>query len=394
MACSAEVSVITPQGPAPEAIPDGVFTVHRLSHRIDRKAEARRDLLIDALSATSTVQSAAASTDAQGTGDASLGAEVAGPLEVEPDAHESTLAVDSMLAPLLDDGLIEPWDGATEVLNAVDPNLVVVVGARSVGARRAIDAMRSPPPYVLVAADPFLDRMMVGHFDYIMQDAAAVITATEQERRAAIVRGADPSSALLIGPPLPPDPSVLREPNPWVGDTGAVVVFTDEESADLANLVRLAVPDPPVGIASPWSFAVWHHGRLNEGWPPVRHSDINRLLAWAGVVVDLAPDAFLARRSLVALAFGTPIIVPAGTRAAEHAAAGGGLWFESASELVWTVDALVGSEETRAVLSAQGRAYAAAHYGSTSAFVDAVTQVVLHTVSGRRSERPPTADRH
>ena len=95
-------------------------------------------------------------------------------------------------------------------------------------------------------------------------------------------------------------------------------------------------------------------------------------MAWARVTVDLRPGPLFARRCVTSLLFGTPIVVPAGRRAREHAERGrGGLWSSNASELVWGVEALL-DPPTRAAASAQGLAYAEEEYGSTDRFIDRV----------------------
>lgn len=204
-----------------------------------------------------------------------------------------------------------------------------------------------------------------------------------------------------IGLPGAADPTALREPNTWVGDTGYVLVLAnapgepveppdedDPESrrayeqrearpeATLARLLRFAFPDVPVGIASTRDFSVWHQGRLSMGWPIERSSDLARLVAWAAVTVDLRPGPLVARRCIDSLLYGTPIVVPAESRAREHAELGrGGLWFSSPGELVWCVEAIL-DPEVGPVLGSQGKQYAEQHYGSTTGFITRVLDAV------------------
>ena len=173
--------------------------------------------------------------------------------------------------------------------------------------------------------------------------------------------------------------SALSEPNTWVGDTGYLLVLTDVEStedhdeAELARLLRIRFPWSPVGIAHRDAFFAWHEGRVNQGWPIERASDLSRLMAWAAITVDLHPGTLFGRRCVESLLFRTPIVVPADSVAREHAERGrGGLWFDGAAELLWCVEALE-SSGVRRTLAAQGQAYAEEEYGSTDRFIDRVT---------------------
>lgn len=369
LACVADVHVLTPHSDSPGTSSDGVFTVHELGFEGYLHALHRRDLLVDALS---------------------------GP----------TVSLDASVTSLLDEEVVSPWEAVVPLLDDLAPDAAVIIGRRSLGAAEALRAARCPLPYTLVPADTAFGPLGTDHFDSVLKGADSVITATDAERAGMIASGAEPERVPVIGPHIAADPSARREPNSWVGDTGAIVVVTGtpaddrsrgdddnefpsgfsapttasvrelEDNPRLAHMLRLAHPDPPVAIAATDGLTVWHRGRASHGWAVHRASDFARLVAWAGMVVDLSPEPFLARRCLTALAFGTPIVVPAETVAATHAAAGGGLWFASAAELLWTVNAVLDAR-VRKDLSDQGRAYAAARYGSTESFIDGVARTVL-----------------
>jgi hypothetical protein len=97
-------------------------------------------------------------------------------------------------------------------------------------------------------------------------------------------------------------------------------------------------------------------------------------MAWARVTVDLRPGRLFARRCVDSLLYGTPIVVPADSRAREHAQRGrGGLWFENPAELAWCVESLL-EPPTHDTISAQGLSYAEEEYGSTDRFVERVAE--------------------
>ncbi len=351
LAVGADVHVITPDGAAPDDRIDSVFALHQLGTPIARTAELHRDLLIEAVTATSR-------------------------------RGELDRRVPPSIAPLLDRGVVDPWHGATPLLEKLRPDRVVVAGHQHVGAVDAVDRAVPDVPLALLALGTDLDDLSFPHFDRVVARAGAILAVTETERRAIVDTHGRPHDVHRIGAPLSANPSALGEPNPWVGDTGYVLVLTDADSGgddevvELARLIRYSFPDRPVGISSTDQFAAWHQGRRSAGWPVERSSDLARLLAWARVTVDLRPGPLFARRSVESLLFGTPVVVPAGSRAQEHAQRGrGGLWFSTPAELTWCIEALL-EPELRDPLGAQGRAYAEDEYGSTGRFVDRVSAAV------------------
>jgi len=342
LACATEVHVITPDGTGARASTDGPFTVHRTGTPLRPEAEARRDYLVASMAATGP------------TGD--------GPLPVGA-------------AAVLDRDLLEPWSAAGGVLAALRPDLVVVADHRSVGALAAVDRVAPELPVTLVALGSDLDSLGFPHYRPVFDRAGTVLAVTESERRAIADRHGGADRVVRIGAPLAANPSARSEPNTWVGDTEYVFVVSGsasdahDEEAELTRLLRLRFPDNPVGIAHTDTFCAWHRGRVEEGWAIERSSDMARLMAWARVTVDLRGGRLFARRSVESLLYGTPIIVPADSRAREHAERGrGGLWFADAAELTWCVEALL-QPTTRAALSTQGRAYAEDEYGSTDRFI-------------------------
>lgn len=346
----ADVHVITPGGSNAGSAVDGVVTVHELATPLDPVAERRRDLLLNAFEATST-----------------------------PDAVVAGLDV----AELLDAGMVAPWADAAAVLERLAPDLAMVVGHRSIGALHALREAAVDVPFVLLALA--LEDKCAGcvHFDPLVDGSVAVLVVTESERDAIVARHGRPEAVHRIGAPLAANPSARTEPNPWVGDSGYVLVFTGatradekkgefEEEHELSRLIRFRFPDRPVGVAHPDAFCVWQNGQVSEGWPIERSSDLARLLAFARVTVDFRPGELFARRDLESLLYGAPILVPHNRRAVEHARlSGAGLWFEGPGDLVNGVGALL-DPTIHDTFAERGRSYAEDQYGSTDLFVNRV----------------------
>jgi hypothetical protein len=212
----------------------------------------------------------------------------------------------------------------------------------------------------------------------LLKNSGAVLTVTDGGR-SALGRSHVPTERIhVIGAPMTANPGARSEPDPLVGDTEYVVVHTGvpeherHPAAELGQLLRVRFPDLTVAILHADAFCVWRNGRVNRTDAVRRSSDVARLTAWARVTVDLRPGCLFARRCVESLLYGTPVIVPTGSRAREHAERGrGGLWFADPAELIWCVEAIL-DPTVRAPLSAQGRAYAEQEFGSTDRFIERV----------------------
>jgi hypothetical protein len=183
----------------------------------------------------------------------------------------------------------------------------------------------------------------------------------------------------LRGPFVPVDPGAMAHRHHGFGFTGYVLVLSDrEEPRD----------DPPSAVA--WLTSAFHdryvvlvesavasawRGRSLRGTTSVdTRMDLWRLVAHAGVCVDLAPGPYVARECVEALRLGTPIIVPqSAPAAAAHARASGGGSFSDTWGLIEATDKL-GAEVAEA--SARARDFADEVYGDPSGFVGHLEQLL------------------
>jgi glycosyltransferase involved in cell wall biosynthesis len=343
----ADVHVITPGRTVGDGPVDSVFRVHHLTTpRLARAAELRRDLLVQGLSES---------------------------------GFTAVESVSSELEGLLDRDLISPWQGAIEILSDIEPALVVIAGHNNLGAVRAVDAFDPSVRVALLALGSDSAGLTFPHFGRVFTRSQSILAITEEERQAIAKDHGGNATVCRIGAPLAANLSYLREPNMSIGWSDYLFVITsidsgdkDDEEAELTRLLRMRFPDLVLGIAHNDAFCVWRRGRCSTGWPIERSSDLLRLMAWARVTLDLRPGKLFGRRCVESLLYGTPIVVPDGTRAREHAErGGGGLWFADPAELVWCVEAMLdGTVQSR--LGHQGRSYAEEEYGSTELFIDRV----------------------
>ena len=164
----------------------------------------------------------------------------------------------------------------------LEPDLVVVAGHQHIGAvdRRATatagrSRWRCSPWASDTASLAFL------HFGRVFDRAGSVLAVTESERRRIVDAPRAARRVHRIGAPLAANPSARAEPNPWVGDTGYILVLTDVASEDEvevnepARLLRTCGSrSGPWASPTPTRFCVWHRGGVDEGWPIERSSDL------------------------------------------------------------------------------------------------------------------------
>jgi hypothetical protein len=112
-------------------------------------------------------------------------------------------------------------------------------------------------------------------------------------------------------------------------------------------------------------------------WAPTR-MNLWRLMAQAAVTVDLRSPGPIGREAIESLHFGTPVVVPDSSVAAEHAAASnGGLWYRNQGEMVDFVRAILEDDAVASQLGANGERWAEQAHGDTESFVTEATRVVL-----------------
>ncbi len=107
-------------------------------------------------------------------------------------------------------------------------------------------------------------------------------------------------------------------------------------------------------------------------------------MARAEAMVDIRPQGPLGRDAIETLRFGTPVVVPDGSVAAEHAAASnGGLWYRNHGEMMACLSTLLNNPELSEGLGASGQSWAEHYHGDTDTFVEAAIGLVLGDSAGR-----------
>jgi hypothetical protein len=374
LALSAEVHVVTPQGSAPRMRADGLFTVHELG-TMTRTSEIKRLLALTAL--------------ARGAKGAHQ------PLVTLADHREASTLGSSYEALCRD--LDDPWRSSSETIARVHPDLAVIADCRQVGALEALDSSCPEVPVMLVPLGRWFSGPEPVVFSTLLERARCGLVFTEYERLL-FARICGPHWPQFVGLPITVNESVKREPNAYLGgEIPYTLVVTKKSLGELSSMgwfefLRSGLSTHRLGISAAENLMVYDGGLMIHRLNPVeRGSDLLRLIAWSTATLDLEPGELVGLRSLQALHFGVPIVVPADSVAQEHAERGGaGLWFDGPGELIGCVDAIF-DPEVRGQFGAGGMKYAQEHYGATAEFVKRIGSAVELTLASGYSESPVSA---
>ena len=175
---------------------------------------------------------------------------------------------------------------------------------------------------------------------------------------------ASSENARSFGPYVPVNPLAGAHRHTGFGFTGYILVLTDRSgnppvehpTPSVAWLTSRFYGEYIVAIED-GRAAAWK-GRALRGVIDVHtRTDLWRLFAHARVMVDLRPGPVIGRECIEALRFGTPIVVPANSVAAEHVGNGGGRTYEDVGELLEVLEPLL-HEPAREAASRRGLEYA------------------------------------
>jgi hypothetical protein len=185
------------------------------------------------------------------------------------------------------------------------------------------------------------------------------------------------SDARFVGMHVPVNPLAATHRHNGFGFIGYTLVLSDRsghhaQPPDAAAWLTAGFYDANVVVVENATASVWR-GRALRGVTSIdSQTDLWRLIAHARVCVDTAPGTIVARECVESLRFGTPVIVPGhASAAATHAAAGGGLTYDTMTDLLRCVGQCQ-DEDYRAQLSAAGKDYADATYGDPALFTERV----------------------
>lgn len=357
LALSAHVTIVSledrsdPAACNPPLRYDGVFPVHSVAAPVGAPTDARTDLLRTAL--------------------------LRQPGAVMPEA-----AADGWLR-----RVSRPSTEAVRAVERLKPDVVVLAGLATFWLGTALPTGAAQSRVVvlpLCGDDPALAS---SGFKQVAGLAHAIGAVSRSERDViSSTLGADCEPRLsLLDIAFPVNSLAAKASMAGVGTFGRYVLVISAFDEDPAiaqcpphDYLRLTFGDVAIAEVRRASWLVTGEGRrFDIPWRPSR-MDLWRLMSRAELTVDLRPPGPLGREAVESLRFGTPVVVPAGSVAAEKAAlSNGGLWYRNQAEMISCVRRLLDDGPLRAALGASGRDWAAATHGDTDTFVEQVLAVVL-----------------
>ncbi len=218
-----------------------------------------------------------------------------------------------------------------------------------------------------------------------MDQAFSIAPAAAVERtglRQLSLTPGDRGASGMVGMHVSVNPLAAAHRHAGLGFTGYVLVLSDRSDTPPVQPPTPAVAwltarfhDRHIVVVEGGTAAAWK-GRALRGVVGVEtRTDLWRLLAHAGVVVDVAPGTIIGRECIESLLLGTPIVVPEKSTAAAHARSGGGMTYSAVADLLDAVE-LLSDEKARSSVADRGRAYAEEYYGNAARFVDRVQRTL------------------
>jgi hypothetical protein len=283
---------------------------------------------------------------------------------------------------------------ARELIESLRPDSVLLAGPETWWLPEALAHLRPGTRVVsvpLLGDDPFAD---LGELDPLLSDVEAVAVLSRAEQRRVVGRTPADAWPARSRPPEVVELEVAFAVNrPAAGQLMVgmshfgrfVVVLTGfpEGSPGTTrppghDYVRRALGPIAVAEVALKGWSISDREKLRK--VPVGPSRPNlwKLLAHAEVCLDLRPQGIVGRETIESLLLGTPVVVPQGSVAAEHAErSNGGLWYRDYHELFDAAKAILDNPSLRASLSAQGREWAVKVHGNHSRFSEQMGRLAL-----------------
>ncbi|MHB1510319.1 MAG: glycosyltransferase [Acidimicrobiales bacterium] len=267
------------------------------------------------------------------------------------------------------------------------PDVVVLAGPATFWMGEALPLGPTRPRVVLLPLcgdDPVLSSQA---FRPIAErcDAIGVLSEVELHRVAAVLRADRSPDLRHIRLALPVNQLAAASAMAGVSTFGAYVLVISAFGDDPASwrcpqhdYLRHFFGDVAIAEVRRHGWLVTGAGRrFDMTWTPTR-VNLWRLMARASVTVDMRPPGPVGRETIESLLFGTPVVVPDSSVAAEHAAnSNGGLWARNQGEMADCVRRLLDDDSLRSQLGANGARWARDNHSDTDAFVSEVIHLVL-----------------
>jgi len=269
---------------------------------------------------------------------------------------------------------------ALERLDKLAPEVVVLAGVESLWIAEALPVGPDRPRVValpLLGTDERLASDAMATLAEVADAIGAVSPAEERLLRESAGRR-DPTLVKRLHVAFPVNGQASHSRLAGIASFGRYLLVISGWPEGDPSAVAGMPHDYLRSVLGPVSVAEVRKGRWlvsEEGrhfevpWAPSR-MNLWRLMAGAVATVDLRRQGPVGREAVESLAFGTPVVVPAGSVAAELAAASnGGLWYEAPGELLDQAGWLLAHEAERLAMGRAGRELVVREHGDTDRFV-------------------------
>jgi hypothetical protein len=280
----------------------------------------------------------------------------------------------------------QPSSDALVTVVGLKPDVVILAGIGTLWLGEALPVGPARPKVVvlpLVGNDPLLAASV---FRPLLGLADGIGTFSDTETHLAHLHAAEPSRVRRLRLSLPVNKPAAASGLAGVASFGSYVLVVSGFPEDDPEIGRCPPHEFLTRVLGGVSVAEMRHGRwlVSEAG---RHFDVVfsptrmnawRLMARAIATIDVRPGGPIGREAIESLLLGTPVVVPEGTVAAEHAAASnGGLWYRTAGEMVDAARELVTNEPLRTALGTAGREWAERNHNDMDGFVEDAQALVL-----------------
>jgi hypothetical protein len=292
----------------------------------------------------------------------------------------------------------EPSGEAPAVLERLAPDVIVLAGVETLWLSEALPVGPSRARVVvlpLLGNDARLDSPGLTPLPE-MADAIGAMSEVEHDRLQVSVGRRDASIVRRLRLCFPVNQQAARSGLAGMASFGRYVLLIsgwppDDHPPGAASAASSASTRAPAhdylrAVAGDVSVVEVRHGRwrVSEAgrhhefpWVPSR-MNLWRLMGGAVATLDVRRQGPVGREAVESLSLGTPVIVPAGSVAAEHAErSNGGLWWRRPGEMLDEVRFFLERPAERDAFGESGRAWAEREHGDMERSVDEIVRLVL-----------------
>jgi hypothetical protein len=278
---------------------------------------------------------------------------------------------------------------AVSLLGELEPDVVVLAGVETLWLVVHLPVGPTRPRIVVLPLMGSDWRAGSAAFTWLAEFTSAVCASSDAETRNLMTSFGSRNPAMVhrLRFTFPVNPEAARAGlagmsafDPYV----LVISGTSEDDAATVgkapphDYLRAVVGDVSVAEVLPDGCVVSAFSRRFEIPWSMSRMNLWRLMGGAVAMLDVRRQGPVGRETLESMAFGTPVVVPAGSVAAEHArVSNGGLWYGAPGEMLDCLRVFVDDGEMRDRFGACGRTFVEREHSDTERFVREVRNVVV-----------------